>query len=41
MVLLRGMGCGSLQGYYFSRPMPESDVRTFLSPESHAGVRVA
>jgi EAL domain-containing protein (putative c-di-GMP-specific phosphodiesterase class I) len=29
LVLLRSMGCGSFQGYYYSRPLPAADVRKF------------
>jgi diguanylate cyclase (GGDEF)-like protein len=40
-ILLRSMGCGSLQGYYFSRPMPAADISHFLKPKRPAGSRVA
>jgi len=32
--LLSSMGCGSLQGYYFSRPVPASEARAFLKPKA-------
>jgi diguanylate cyclase (GGDEF)-like protein/PAS domain S-box-containing protein len=32
---IRGLGCSNIQGYYFGRPMPASDVLTlFRTPES-------
>ncbi|MCC7250761.1 bifunctional diguanylate cyclase/phosphodiesterase [Hyphomicrobium sp.] len=30
VALLRSMGCGSLQGYYFSKPQPAEAIRRFL-----------
>jgi EAL domain-containing protein (putative c-di-GMP-specific phosphodiesterase class I) len=31
---LRSMGCSNIQGYYYGRPMPASDVLTlFRSPD--------
>jgi EAL domain-containing protein (putative c-di-GMP-specific phosphodiesterase class I) len=30
LVLLRSMGCGSFQGYYYSKPLPAAEVRNFL-----------
>jgi EAL domain-containing protein (putative c-di-GMP-specific phosphodiesterase class I) len=29
--LLGAMGCDQAQGYYFARPMPATEVPTFLS----------
>jgi diguanylate cyclase (GGDEF)-like protein/PAS domain S-box-containing protein len=40
-VLLSGMGCGSLQGYYFARPLPEKDVPRFLAMRRYSGSLVA
>ncbi|HEX2842565.1 EAL domain-containing protein [Hyphomicrobium sp.] len=39
--LLRSMGCGSLQGYYFSKPQPAWELRRFLKPSERADVQVA
>ena len=38
---LRGLGCDEGQGYLFAKPMPEADLRKFLSapPAAAAGVR--
>lgn len=33
-MLLRSMGCASLQGYLFSRPKPASELRGFLKKEA-------
>lgn len=41
LALLRSMGCGSLQGYYFSKPRPAGDLRRFLKVRRRHGVRVA
>jgi diguanylate cyclase (GGDEF)-like protein/PAS domain S-box-containing protein len=41
VVLLRSMGCGSLQGYYFSKPLPAAGIRQFLAPKPVEGSRVA
>lgn len=41
VALLRSLGCGSLQGYYFSRPLPAADVRRFLRPKRQQSTRVA
>jgi diguanylate cyclase (GGDEF)-like protein/PAS domain S-box-containing protein len=41
MILLGGMGCGSLQGYYFARPLPEKDVPRFLAAQKYFGSLVA
>lgn len=41
VALLRSMGCGSLQGYHFSRPAPAEDIRPFLKPRLRRGSRVA
>ena len=40
LALLRGMGCGSLQGYHFSRPMPAEDLWQFLGKQRR-GAQVA
>jgi diguanylate cyclase (GGDEF)-like protein/PAS domain S-box-containing protein len=40
-VLLSTMGCGSLQGYYFSKPLPEAEVPRFLAARRRAGSLVA
>jgi EAL domain-containing protein (putative c-di-GMP-specific phosphodiesterase class I) len=29
--LLRAMGCGAYQGYYFGRPMPAEDLEALLA----------
>jgi diguanylate cyclase (GGDEF)-like protein/PAS domain S-box-containing protein len=34
LTLLRGMGCDTMQGYLFSKPLQASQVRTFLQPEA-------
>jgi diguanylate cyclase (GGDEF)-like protein/PAS domain S-box-containing protein len=39
--LLRSMGCGSLQGYYFSKPLPADEVRHFMKPARPSNSRVA
>jgi diguanylate cyclase (GGDEF)-like protein len=31
LVLLKSMGCGSFQGYYFSRPLPADEIGAFVS----------
>ena len=31
---LRSVGCDEYQGYYFSRPIPESELRVLLNIES-------
>jgi diguanylate cyclase (GGDEF)-like protein/PAS domain S-box-containing protein len=41
VALLRSMGCGSLQGYHFSKPLPAEDIRTFLKRRLRRGARVA
>ena len=41
LALLRSMGCGSLQGYYFSRPLPADALRPFLKEIRRRGARVA
>jgi EAL domain-containing protein (putative c-di-GMP-specific phosphodiesterase class I) len=28
---LRRLGCGLMQGFYFGRPMPADQIRSFLS----------
>jgi EAL domain-containing protein (putative c-di-GMP-specific phosphodiesterase class I) len=35
-MLLRSMACGSLQGYFFSRPIPAADIGAFLRDTSRA-----
>jgi diguanylate cyclase (GGDEF)-like protein/PAS domain S-box-containing protein len=40
-VLLGSMGCGSLQGYYFAKPLPEKDVPRFLATKCNFGSLVA
>lgn len=32
VALLHSMGCGSLQGYHFSRPQPAANLTSFLKP---------
>ncbi len=39
--LLRSMGCGSLQGYYFSKPQPAWELGRFLKPSQRADAQVA
>ncbi|MGL3105593.1 EAL domain-containing protein [Bradyrhizobium sp. BR 1432] len=39
--ILREEGCAETQGYYFSRPMPASDVATMLREGSGAAIRAA
>ncbi|WFU24892.1 EAL domain-containing protein [Bradyrhizobium sp. CB1717] len=39
--ILREEGCGETQGYYFSRPMPASDVARMLRRGSAAAIRAA
>lgn len=41
LALLRSMGCGSLQGYYFSRPLLAYALRPFLKEIRRRGARVA
>ncbi len=41
VALLRSMGCGSLQGYHFSRPLPAEEIRPFLKQRPRRGARVA
>lgn len=31
LLLLKSMGCGSLQGYYFSRPLPADEISSFVN----------
>jgi diguanylate cyclase (GGDEF)-like protein/PAS domain S-box-containing protein len=35
--LLRALGCEQAQGYFFARPMPEADLRAFISNSPLAG----
>ena len=35
--LLRDMGCDYIQGYYYSKPLPEADFRAYLKKEADAG----
>jgi EAL domain-containing protein (putative c-di-GMP-specific phosphodiesterase class I) len=37
---VRAAGCDAAQGYYLARPMPESDVRSFLAPAAAPAVHV-
>jgi len=39
--ILREEGCAETQGYYFSRPMPASDIATMLREDSGAAIRAA
>lgn len=39
--ILREEGCAETQGYYFSRPMPSSDIATMLREDSGAAIRAA
>lgn len=41
LALLSSMGCGSLQGFYFSRPLPEQEIRHFLTGEPQKEFQVA
>ena len=41
LLLLRSMGCGSMQGYYYSQPLPAAEIRHFLRPQRDAGTLVA
>ncbi len=41
LVLLRSMGCGSFQGYYYSRPLPAAEVRNFSDLRTLPQVNVA
>ena len=41
LVLLRSMGCGSFQGYYYSRPLPVADVRKLSDLRALPQVNVA
>ena len=41
LALLRSMGCGSLQGYYFSKPRPADELRPFLKTTRRRRPRVA
>jgi EAL domain-containing protein (putative c-di-GMP-specific phosphodiesterase class I) len=41
VLLLRSMGCGSLQGYFYSRPLPASELVRFLKPKAVTGSLVA
>ncbi len=42
LALLQSMGCGSLQGYYLSKPRPAAEVRRFLRTKRRGGAsRVA
>ena len=41
VALLRSMGCGSLQGFHFSRPLPAEDIRPFLKQRQRHGKWVA
>ena len=41
VMLLSSMGCGSLQGYYFARPLAAMDVPQFLLDKSKFGALVA
>lgn len=34
--ILQDMGCNLIQGYYYSRPMPEGDVESFLTEPADA-----
>lgn len=40
LALLRSMGCGSLQGYYFSKPVPAEELWQFLGKQ-RCGAQVA
>ncbi|RXH40829.1 EAL domain-containing protein [Bradyrhizobium zhanjiangense] len=39
--ILREEGCAETQGYYFSRPMPASDIATMLREDSGVAIRAA
>jgi EAL domain-containing protein (putative c-di-GMP-specific phosphodiesterase class I) len=39
--LLRSMGCGSLQGYHFSKPRPAGELRPFFNRKRRKRARVA
>ncbi len=39
--LLRSMGCGSLQGYHFSKPLPAEEIPAFLKQRRRRRARVA
>lgn len=41
VLLLRSMGCGSLQGYYFSKPLPAAEIGPFLDMWQRTGPLVA
>jgi len=41
VLLLKSMGCGSLQGYYFARPLPVMDVPQYLTMNARKGPMVA
>jgi diguanylate cyclase (GGDEF)-like protein/PAS domain S-box-containing protein len=41
VALLRSMGCGSLQGYYFSKPLPAAELRHFLKAKRRRGSEIA
>ena len=30
---LRGMGCDYIQGYYYSRPLPQAEFEAYLQKE--------
>ena len=34
--MLADMGCNRIQGYYFSKPLPENDLMTFLRSKEHS-----
>lgn len=36
--LLAQMGCNALQGFFFSKPMPATDLEHFLQPDAQLKV---
>ncbi len=41
LALLRGCGCGEVQGFLFSRPVPAAEIRRLVVPAARPGMAAA